>query len=179
MKRSLLLVIALLAFPLSALAGHHGPIPINWTLNGVIMDIGVDADGHELKRFDLMLQGSPGGASTRGVGWGPDPVPYDLLPPGHECLDTAMPVDGVLFGEGFQMVVNFKDGSMLFLNSVDGGFLCFAPAIAVGAYEIVGGLGRYEGAGGMIDVYIELHRFGNPSMITAETGVITGEIILP
>jgi hypothetical protein len=77
------------------------------------------------------------------------------------------------------MIANFKDGSMLFANSVDGGYLCFVPAIAVGFYEIVGGMGRYEDAVGMVDVYIELHRFGDPSMITAETGTITGEIILP
>jgi hypothetical protein len=179
MKRSLLLVIVLLAFPLAALSGNHGPIPINWELNGLIMDIGVDADGHELKRFDLTLKGSPGGATISGVGWGPDPVPHDVLPPGNVCVDTPAPVDGVLFGEGFQMIANFKDGSMLFANSVDGGYLCFVPAIAVGFYEIVGGMGRYEDAVGMVDVYIELHRFGDPSMITAETGTITGEIILP
>lgn len=179
MKRLMLLIASLLVLPFSVQAAGYDTIPINWTLNGMIMDIGVDADGHELKRFDLTLKGSPGGATTSGVGWGPDPVPYDLLPPGNTCSDTPLPVDGVLFGEGWQMIVNFKDGSMLFGNSVEGGYLCFAPAIAVGAYEIVGGLGRYEGAAGMVDVYIELHRFGDPSMITAETGVITGEIILP
>ena len=179
MKRSMLLIATLLMFPLAANAADHGTIPIDWELNGVIMDIGVDADGHALKRFDLTLKGSPGGATTSGVGWGPDPVPFAELPDGHECYDTPLPVDGVPFGEGFQMVVNFKDGSMLFGNSVDGGYLCFAPSIAVGTYEIAGGLGRYEDATGWVDVYIEFHRFGDPSMITAETGMITGAIILP
>ncbi len=187
MKRSILLLAALLVFPIAVLAAGHKVVPVDWKLSGSIMDIGVDADGNELKRFDVMLKGDPGKATANGVGFGEDPVPYDELPLGNQCYDidpievapgVFMDWDGVPAGV-FQMTVQFNDGSMLFANAAEGGYICFAPSIAVVTYEIAGGAGRYEDAVGLLDVYIELHRFGDPSVVTAEIGTITGEIILP
>ena len=183
MKTLTMLLAMLMMFTVPLLANGDQVIPIKMKLNGSIMDSGLyDYKGElkELKRFDLDLKGAPGKATARGVGWGGLPIPYDQLPAGNECFDTLLPVDGVVFEE-FQMTMDFKDGSMLFGNAVEG-YICFAPSIAIGTYSINGGAGRFEGATGWIDVYIETHRFneeGHPSLVTAETGTLTGAIVMP
>lgn len=183
MKRLLILVAMLLVYP-AAFAHDAGIIPVNMTLSGSILDVGIIMDGldeKDLKLFELNMKGSPGKATARGVGWAGSPVPYAALPSGNECFDIpSSPVDGVLFEE-FQMTMNFSDGSLLFANAV-GGYLCFAPSVAIGTYEFNGGTGRFEGATGSVDLYIETYRFakeGHPNLVTAETGTLIGEIILP
>jgi hypothetical protein len=153
--------------------------PVNMTLSGSIMDVD---QGGALKLFDINLKGAPGTANARGVGWTGPPLPYSELPIDNVCNDISAfsPYSGLLFEE-FQMTINFKDGSMLFANLADG-YICFSPSIAVGTYIIAGGNGRFEAASGWLFVEINAHRFaeeGHPSLVTAETGTLTGEIILP
>lgn len=74
----------------------------------------------------------------------------------------------------------FNDGSMLFANAAEGGYVCFAPSFAYAPYHIAGGTGRYEGATGQINFDITAHSFGPPgSPVTPETGTASGEIVLP
>ena len=161
-----------------AFAGQNTQ-PVNMIGSGSIMDVD---QGGDLKLFDLNLKGAPGAANARGVGWVGPPLPYAELPLDNLCNDLSgySPYSGAPFEE-FQMTINFNDGSMLFANLADG-YICFSPSIAVGTYSIAGGTGRFEDASGYIYVEINAYRFaeeGHPSLVTAETGVLTGEIILP
>jgi len=153
--------------------------PVNLTGSGSIMDVD---QGGDLKLFDLNLKGAPGAANARGVGWVGPPLPYSGLPLDNVCNDISAfsPYSGAIFEE-FQMTINFKDNSLLFANLADG-YICFSPSIAVGTYNIAGGTGRFEDASGWLYVEINAYRFaeeGHPSLVTAETGTLTGEIIFP
>lgn len=197
----------LFAFSMTSVYAKGNTHHVNMSLSGSIMD--VDQEGN-LKLFDLNLKDKHGlgkarvegrrapvdsanesgerwhnplgSANARGVGWAGLPLPYTELPPDNVCNDiTAFsPCSGVIFEE-FQMTVNFRDGSLLFANLLDG-YLCFSPSLAVGTYSIAGGTGRFEAATGWLSVEIITHRFneeGHPSLVTAETGTLVGEIILP
>lgn len=146
---------------------------INMTLTGTIISIG---DGIGL--FDVDLRGSPGSANVHGLSFSYQ-VDHAGLPPGNPCADFGDP-SGLIITTGGQVNMIFNDGSMVFANAAEGGYVCFAPSSAYAPYNIVGGTGRYEGATGYINFDITTHPFGPPgSRVTPETGTATGEIVIP
>ncbi len=180
MKKKVTLVFVVLilvaAVSVSAISAKEKSQPINWDLTGSIMSIGGGAS-----LFDVNLQGAPGAANARGVGFTGTPVEKDQLPDDNVCVDIPDSPDGVHFLEA-QMTVNFKDGSMLFGNVADDAYVCFVPSFAYVPYDFAGGVGRFEGATGYVLFEIDAYRFnetGTQSLVTAETGTGTGEIILP
>jgi hypothetical protein len=165
------MAVALTAAAISA-SGHTETI--NMRLTGTIITIG---DGMGL--FDVNVKGSPGAASARGLTFS-CPVDHTGLPPGTPCIDIPGSPDGLIIDSGGQITMIFNDGSMLFGNAADGGYVCFAPPLVYAPYKLAGGTGRYEGATGDINFDIETHSFGPPgSPVVPETGTVNGQIILP
>jgi len=170
----LVILVLLSAVGVTTISAQGKTQPINMTLSGSIMTID---EGVGL--FDVNLQGSPGSANARGLSFS-YPVGYSDLPAGNPCIDLPSPLDAVIITTDAQITITFKDGSMLFGNATEGGYVCFAPGFAYAPYELVGGTGRFEDATGYIDFNIDAHRFGGPGApVTAETGAGIGEIVLP
>jgi hypothetical protein len=183
MKKKVLLISVILilvaTISVSVISAKEKTQPINWDLTGSIMNLG-DAGS----QFDVNLKGAPGVANARGLGFSGPPVEKSDLPEGNVCVDISGP-DGVLFLEA-QMIVQFDDGSLLFGNAAEGGYVCFVPMKdypqAHVPYEFAGGTGRFEGATGYVLFEIFAYNFneeGTQSLVTGETGTGTGEIILP
>jgi hypothetical protein len=176
-KVSLILFVLVLvaAVSVSVISAQENTQPINWKLTGSIISLGEAGS-----LFDVNLNGAPGDADARGLGFSGPPVEYDQLPEGNQCTDIPGP-DGVLFLEG-QMTVRFNDGSLLFGNAASDSHVCFVPAKAYVSYDVAGGTGRFEGASGSVHFVIDAYRFneaGHPPLVTGETGTGTGEIVLP
>jgi hypothetical protein len=167
MKKLLIVVAILLVTPASAL-GKGKVIDINMTASGTVLHVS------DVRTFyDVTLIGSPGKASARGAGDG-----YFSDLPDTPCPDIGE-VDGLKFSAAQANVV-FNDGSMLYGTVMqDESFVCFAAPIGVISYEIVGGTGRFEDATGYIVFDLEMHRIESGSLVTPETGIAYGEIILP
>ena len=149
---------------------------VDMTINGSLITI---SEGVGL--FDVDLQGSPGAARERGLAFS-YPVDYADLPDGNQCfdLDNGEAPDGLLITTDSQISLVFNDGSMLFGNGGEDGYVCFAPGYAYAPYVLAGGIGRFEGATGNLQFDIETHAFGAPgSPVVPETGTASGEIILP
>ena len=184
MKKRVLLIsiilILIMAVGVSAISAQEKTQPINWKLTGAIMSLS-DSEGVSLGSiFDVYLKGAPGAAQARGLGFSGPPVDKEKLPEGNTCTNIPGP-DGVLFLEA-QMTVHFEDGSMLFANAAQGGYVCFVPSFAYVPYDFAGGTGRFEGATGSVLFEIDAFRFngdGKRALVTGETGTGTGEIELP
>ena len=129
--------------------------------------------------FDVDLKGKPGKAVGRGVAISSAPAMYDELPVGNDCIDFSPGPSGMNLTSA-QMVLTFKDGSMIWGNSPPEGYACFS-GFAYAPYDIMGGSGRFEGATGWIVVELDTYGFAPPLplLVTPETGIATGEIILP
>jgi hypothetical protein len=180
MKKLLILLSLLLVFPF-AFAGNtelshdDGVVPINMKLTGLIRH--VDDFGRSF--FDVELKGNPGMATGRGVAVSGPPVMYGDLPAGNPCVDFSPGPSGLHLMEA-QMVLIFRDSSMIWANSPPGGYVCFS-GFAYAPYDIMGGSGRFEGATGWVAFEIDTYGFPPhlPRLVTPETGIGTGEIILP
>ena len=176
-KKILLILVVLVLIAVvgvSAISAQEKTQPIKWNLTGSIISLGEAGS-----LFDVNLKGAPGDANARGIGFAGLPVEYEQLPADNQCTDIPGP-DGVLFLEA-QMTVRFSDGSMLFGNAADGGYVCFMPSFAYVPYDFAGGVGRFEGATGYVVFEIDAYRFneGGSALVTGETGTGTGEIVLP
>jgi hypothetical protein len=178
-KKALLISVILIlvaAISVSVISAKEKTQPINWDLTGSIMNLG-DAGS----QFDVNLKGAPGDANARGLGFAGLPAEKGDLPDDNVCVDLPNSPDGVPFVEA-QMIVHFNDGSMLFGNAAEGGYVCFVPSFAYVPYNFAGGTGRFEGATGYVLFEINAHNFneeGKGMLVTGETGTGTGEIILP
>ena len=167
MKLILVIIAMLFIFPASAL-GKDKVIEIDMTLSGSVLHVS------DVRTFyDIDLKGSPGAANARGVGDG-----YFSDLPDTPCPDIGE-VDGLKLNPA-QVNVVFNDGSMFYGTVIeDDSYVCFAAPIGRASYVIVGGTGRFEGAMGNIVFDLEMHRIGPGSLVTPETGIAYGEIILP
>lgn len=173
-KLTVILLVLLLIGALGVIvsAGQEQTIPVNMKLAGTIISIN---QGTGL--FDVDVKGQPGTANVRGISFSSSPVPHDQLPAENDCDEGF---GGLLIQPGGQFNMVFSDGSMLFGMAADGGYVCFAPGKAYAPYNLVGGFGRFEGATGQVNFDIITHPFGAPtSPVVPETGIATGEIVLP
>ena len=167
MKQLLLFVALLLVIPASA-SGKGKVIDIDMTVSGSVLHV---SDARTF--YDVDLKGSPGAANARGAG---DGYLADL--PDTPCPELEGP-DGLKFSTA-QVNVVFNDGSMIYGTVMhDESFVCFAAPIGRASYEIVGGTGRFEDATGYVVFDLLMHRIESGSLITPETGIAHGEIILP
>ena len=170
-----LVVVLVAAVSVSAISAQESTQPVSWQLSGEIINLGEAGS-----LFDVNLKGAPGDANARGLGFAGPPLEKSDLPDGNQCTDIPGP-DGILFLYG-QIAVRFNDGSLLFGNSVEGSHICFVPPKAYVSYDFAGGAGRFEGATGTVLFEIDAYRFneqGDPALVTGETGIGTGEVILP
>jgi len=167
MKLLLCVFAMLLIAPASAL-GKGKVIDIDMTASGSVLHV---TDARTF--YDVNLKGSPGQANARGAGDG-----YLSNLPDTPCPDLG-DFDGLKFSAAHVNVV-FNDGSMLYGTVMeDESFVCFAAPIGVISYEIVGGTGRFEDASGYIVFDLLMHRIESGALITPETGIAYGEIVLP
>lgn len=174
MKRLLILFAMLLIFP-QAFAGEDKTQTIDMEFWGSLLAL----DDFGRGAMDVTAKGTPGKANGRGVGKTGLPVMYAELPGGNGCVDFSPGPSGVYIVEA-QMVMTFDDGSMIWANSPPTGYVCFSGFVFA-PYDIMGGIGRFEGATGWIEAEIDSYGFGPslPRLVTPETGIMTGEIILP
>jgi len=174
MKPLVLFLALLLVFP-TALAdkSKSKTKPIDMKLSGLL--IHVDEGG----LFTVELKGKPGAATGRGLAVTGPPVIHENLPVGHACrnLDSVLGVSGAIITEA-QMAMTFKDGSMIWGDAAPDGYVCYS-GFAYAPYDILGGHKRFEGAEGWVVFEIDTQRLPDPSLVTVETGIATGEIILP
>ena len=170
----LLVLILAGALGVVAISAQGGTQHVDMSLTGTIISIG---DGVGL--FDVELRGSPGQANASGLSFS-YPVEYNGLPPGNPCVDLGAGPSGLILNTEGQINMILNDGSMLFANAAEGGYVCFVPSVAYAPYVFAGGTGRYEDATGHINFDITAHPFGAPGApVTPETGTATGEIFLP
>jgi len=175
MKKLLILLSLLLVFPFA----HAGDlvVPIEMKLSGLVRFVDV-VEGRTI--FDVDLKGKPGVATGRGVSIA-EPVIYDDLPEDNACvyLDDTIPSgkSGAVITAA-QIVISFRDGSMIWGNSQPDGYVCYS-GFAYAPYDIMGGSGRYEGATGWVAFELDTHGFPPPLILTPETGIGTGEIVIP
>lgn len=170
MKQLLVLLAMLLVFP-AAIAEKNSIEPINMKLSGSL--IHVDEGG----LFEIQLKGTPGSANARGFAITGDPVMYDALPEGNACADFSPDPSGS-FIIAAQMAMTFNDGSMIWGDNGVDGYVCFS-GFAYAPYVLMGGFKRFEGASGWVVFEIDTYRFPTSFLVTAETGVANGEIVLP
>ena len=171
----LLVLILTGAVGVVAISAQGSTQDIDMTLTGTLISIG---DGKSL--FDVNLRGAPGQANAQGLTISGAPVEKGDLPEGNVCVDLPNSPDGFAIGDGAQLNMIFNDGSMVFANGVNGGYVCFVPSVAYAPYIFAGGTGRYEGATGYVNFDISAHPFGPPgSPVIPETGTASGEIVLP
>lgn len=171
MKQLILLLALLLVFPVATADKKSKIKPIDMKLSGSLIHL--DEGG----LFDINLKGKPGPANGRGLAVTSAPVPYIDLPADNACANYSPGDSGVLIPVA-QMTLTFKDGSMIWGEAAPGGYVCFS-GFAYAPYVIMGGFKKYEGATGWVVFEIDTHRFGFPSLVTPETGIATGEIVLP
>jgi len=164
----LVLIIATLAIFPASVAGKEKVIDIDMTLSGTVLHVS------DVRTFyDVNLKGSLGAANARGAGDG-----YFSDLPDTPCPNLG-DVDGLRLNPA-QMNIVFKDGSLLYGTVIEAeSFVCFAAPIGRASYEIIGGTGRFENATGIIVFDLVLHRIEPGSMVTPETGVVYGEIVVP
>ena len=183
MKPLVFLLAVLLSLPTALAKGPKSKtIPIDGKISGSI--IRLDEGG----LFDVNMKGKPGSANGRGLSITGAPVVYDDLPDDNACANFSIDSNGNPTGApsgmlilAAQMVMTFKDGSMIWAEApADGpvGYVCFS-GFAFAPYKIMGGHKRFKDAGGWIVVELDTYRFGDPKLITPETGIATGEIVLP
>ena len=150
---------------------------INMKLSGTVITIG------DTQIYDVNLNGAPGKARAQGAGSGVVPVPLSGLPAGHICDDNPFKPGGTagLLLTHAQATMTFEDLSMLFLDVAEGAYVCLFTPFVLGAYDIIGGTGRFEDASGYIVMEFNLYRSAFPldSLVGAETGVAYGEIVVP
>jgi len=170
MKQLLVLLAMLLVFPV-AIAEKPSVEPIDMKLSGSL--IHVDDGG----LFDINLKGTPGSANARGLAITGDPVMYDDLPEGNACIDLSPGPSGSYITQA-QMTMTFNDGSMIWGDNGADGYVCFS-GFAYAPYVLMGGFKRFEGATGWVVFEIDTYRFPTSFLVTPETGIGTGEIILP
>ena len=170
MKQLLVLLALLLIIP-TTLAGKRDSHPIEATVFGSLMHV----DGAGL--FDVNLKGSPGLGNGRGMAITGAPLLHSELPEGNECVDFSPDPSGYLIIAA-QMNMTFNDGSMVWGDAAPGGYVCFS-GFAYAPYVLMGGWGRYEGATGSLVFELDTHRFPTSYLVTPETGIAYGEIILP
>jgi len=170
MKHLVLLFAFLLTIPAAVADESHVKL-IDMKLSGSL--IHVDEGG----LFNVNLQGSPGAANGRGLAVTGSPVWYGELPAENECVDFGPGPSGVYITAA-QMTITFNDGSMIWGDAGPDGYVCFS-GFAYAPYLIMGGYGRFEGATGWVTFEIDTYRFPVSYLVTAETGIATGEIILP
>ena len=170
MKQLILLLVTLLVFPV-ALAEKPGIESIDIKLSGSLIHL--DAGG----LFDINLKGNPGAANGRGLAVTGDPVMYEALPVDNGCTDYSPDPSGMYITEA-QMTMTFNDGSMIWGDAGPDGYVCFS-GFAYAPYVLMGGFKRFEGATGWVAFEIDTHRFPTSFLVTPETGIAIGEIILP
>ena len=181
MKKFLVLLSLLLVFPFAYADdddsnSEDGVIKMKMKLTGVLRH--VDDLGRTI--FDVDLQGTPGKATARGVAISGPPVLFSELPANNECMDLGDDPSGMHLVEA-QIVMTFRDGSMVWGTSAPDGYVCFS-GFAYAPYEITGGSGRYEGVTGLIDVGLYTYAIlppPLPNLVLPETGIVRGEIYLP
>jgi hypothetical protein len=181
MKKILILLSLLLVFPLAYAddddsSSENGVIRIKMKLTGVLRH--VDDFGRTI--FDVDSKGKPGKATGRGVAISGPPVMFDALPDDNKCMDFTPAPSGMHLMEA-QIVMTFRDGSMIWGNSPPDGYVCFS-GYAYAPYDIMGGTGRYEEATGWIDVELDTYAIlppPLPNLVIPETGIAKGEIVLP
>jgi hypothetical protein len=127
--------------------------------------------------FDINLKGSPGAANGRGLAVTGPPVLYAELPEENECADFGTVPSGAYITAA-QMTMTFNDGSMIWGDAAPDGYVCYS-GFAYAPYVIMGGFGRFEDATGWVAFEIDTHRFPTSYLVTPETGIATGEIVLP
>ena len=181
MKKFLVLFSLISIIPLAcagdSVAGcDDGVVPLNMKVTGLVRHV----DDYGRTVFDVDLKGSPGKATGRGVAITGFPLMHGDLPAGNACLDLVDVESGMIITEA-QMVLTFADGSMIWGNSPPEGYVCFVPGFAFAPYDIMGGSGRFEGATGWVAFELDTHGFAPPlpRLVTPETGIATGEIVLP
>jgi len=170
MKQLLVLLALLLIIP-TTLAGKRHAQPIDAMVFGSLIHVG----GGGL--FDVNLKGTLGFGNARGMSMTGAPVLHSELPEGNACVDLSPGPSGVLITEA-QMNMTFNDGSMLWGDAAPGGYVCFS-GFAFAPFVLMGGWGRYEGATGSIFFELDTHRFPTSYLVTPETGIAYGELILP
>jgi len=180
MKKFLVLLSLLLVLPFAQAGADEsetgdGVVPIDFKLTGSLRH--VDDFGRTI--FDVDLKGKPGKATGRGVGVSGPPVLYDELPDGNACVDFSPEESGIILMEA-QVVMTFRDGSMIWGNASPGGYACFS-GFAYAPYEIMGGSERFEGASGWVAFELDTYGFPPhlPLLVLPETGIGTGAIFLP
>ena len=170
MKQLILLLTLLLVFgPVFAKDSKNWPIDMR--VSGSLIHVG----GGGL--FDVNLKGAPGVGSGRGMAMTSPPVSYGELPEGNACADFSPGPSGVIITAA-QMAITFNDGSMIWGDAAPDGYVCFS-GFAYAPYVLMGGLGRFEGATGWVDFELDTHAFPTSFLVTPETGIATGEIVIP
>ena len=145
--------------------------PIDMRVSGSLIHIGGDG------LFDVNLKGTPGAGNGRGLAiTGPD-VLYIDLPEGNACADFSPGPSGRIITAA-QMTITFNDGSMIWGDAAPDGYVCFS-GFAYAPYVLMGGYGRFEGATGWVDFELDTHRFPTSYLVTPETGIAIGEIVIP
>lgn len=169
--KQLLLLLTLLLVSLATFAQTYHSQPIDGTVYGSLIHV----DGTGL--FDVNLKGAPGNGNGRGLAMTSPPKLYSELPEGNACADFSPGPSGVLITDA-EMTMTFKDGSMIWGADAVGGYVCFS-GFAYAPYDLTGGYGRFEGATGSIVFELVTHGVSSSRLITPETGIAYGEIILP
>lgn len=181
MKPLVFLLAVLLCLPTAFAKGPKSKtIPIHGKFFGSLIHAG------DQGLFDGVMKGKLGTSTGRGTGV-TVPVTYDELPTDNLCVDLGLDGNGdpVLSGAlivAAQAVFSFKDGSMIWLDTAPDAYVCFVPGFAYAPYEIKGGYKRFEGASGWITFEIETYSILPPpdmNLVVPETGIATGEIVLP
>jgi hypothetical protein len=110
---------------------------------------------------------------------------YDELPPGNACVNFSVGPDGNptgipsgLITVNAQIVITFNDGSIIWGEAAPGGYACFS-GFAYAPYVILGGHKRFEGATGWVDFELDVLSNFTPLLVAGESGLGTGEILLP
>ena len=176
-KRILIVVMVaatVLATGIVADTAYGGNIPINWRVSGTIVGVQVASpsptgySGPALL-IDAFLKGAPGKAQFRVLAAGGD----NPVVPIPECGGVGQ---YFIFDD---MVITFEDLSMLFakMDPADRGWNCFSPEPAVANMVIIGGTGKYEGAGGYFQGIFDGTTVGDSGALIAEIGTIVGEIV--
>lgn len=180
-------IVLLSVISMAAYANSNGTEQVDWDIAGPVYNGFQIGDSGQYVLISLSAKGSPGTAQIQVAGtveWAPFdeqcPPPDDPDDP-----DDVFTRVQLKFIDGAFTAV-FPDQSMLFFEADESegasNALCvMSSGINQGAldYFIVGGMGRYEGASGKVTVTYQSYKIGGNSVLSAETGEITGVIELP